>query len=208
MKFRTRIWTMPAVAALVFIVGVAISAVVGTQTSAGLARLQNVDDPFMVRVFAVDSSTEQFRLTLQGAVSEGDAAKLDDTKPIVAAVHEALDKIAALDGKADEGRQMREAFDAYQGSALAATRAMLGAGGGNGPELVAQMQSSQNALGKLLTDLKASSRAAVTAQHEAADAGVQRALWIIVGTGLVTLIVLGVASAAVVRSVSRTKASI
>ena len=201
MKFRTRIWTMPAVAALVFIVGVAISAVVGTQTSAGLARLQNVDDPFMVRVFAVDSSTEQFRLTLQGAVSEGDAAKLEDVKPIVAAVHEALDKIAALDGKADEGRKLREAFDAYQGSALAATRAMLGAGGGNGPQLVAQMQSSQNALGKLLTDLKASSRAAVTAQHEAADAGVQLSLWIIVGTGLVTLVVLGVASAAVAQSV-------
>ncbi|MFZ5522424.1 MAG: methyl-accepting chemotaxis protein, partial [Pseudomonadota bacterium] len=202
MKFRTRIWTMPAVAALVFIVGVAISAVVGTQTSAGLARLQNVDDPFMVRVFAVDSSTEQFRLTLQGAVSEGDAAKLDDVKPIVAAVHEALDKMAALEGKADEGRKLREAFDAYQGSALAATRSMLGAaGGGNGPQLVAQMQASQNALGKLLTELKASSRAAVTAQHEAADAGVQRSLWIIVGTGLVTLIVLGVASAAVVQSV-------
>ena len=202
MKFRTKIWMMPAVAAVVFIVGVAISGIVGTRTSSGLSQLQRVDAPFMERVFAVDAAVEQFRLTLQGAVSEGDAAKLDDVKPLVNATHEALDKIAALDGKADEGRRIRDAFDAYQTAALTATRAMLDPSkGGNGPELVAKMQGSQQALNKMLTELKTSSRAAVTAQHEAANEGVHLSLWIIAGTGLVTLLVLGVASATVVQSV-------
>ncbi|RZI79178.1 MAG: hypothetical protein EOP38_26030, partial [Rubrivivax sp.] len=70
-------------------------------------------------------------------------------------------------------------------------------------DLVAQMQSSQKTLDKLLLDRKAQAKAAIfEAQQHAAD-GVNTGLWVSVTTGFLVLGVLGVASAAVVRSVWR-----
>ena len=125
MKFKTKIWMLPLSAALVFIIGVAISFFVGARTSAGLDQLARVDDPFQEGVMRVDRAIEQFRLTLQAATSEGDASRLSDVEPVVAGARAALGAMQKLEGKADVAREMAAAFDAYQAAASGATRAML-----------------------------------------------------------------------------------
>ena len=61
MNFRTKIRMLPISAAAVFVIGVAISFIVGERTSSVLAHLHEVDNPHMSYVTAVDRSTEPRR---------------------------------------------------------------------------------------------------------------------------------------------------
>ncbi len=200
MNFKTKIWMLPLSAALVFIIGVAVSFFVGARTSSGLEQLRRVDDPYQQHVMRVDRSVEQFRLSLQAAAAEGDASRLSEVEPVVAGAREALGQMQKLEGKADVAREMGAAFEAYQATAIGATRAMLDPASGSGAT-VAQMQAAQAALDKIMTDRKKQARAAIEAQEEAAVAGVRLNLWVIVITGLVVLAGLGVASKLVLDSV-------
>ena len=204
MKFKTKIWMLPLSAALVFLIGVAVSFFVGSRTSAGLDQLARVDDPFQENVMRVDRAIEQFRLTLQAATSEGDASRLSDVEPVVAGARTALGAMQKLDGKADVAREMTAAFDAYQAAASGATRAMLDKNSTANPgPLVAHMQSTQATLEKIMTARKKEAREAIDAQQLAATRGVRLNLWVAAVTGLAVLVVLGVASTLIVTSVWR-----
>jgi methyl-accepting chemotaxis protein len=192
---------LPASAALVFVVGMVMSYAVGARTSASLHQLRAVDGPLLDQVQLVDRGVEQFRLTLQTAAAEGDVDRLKDVQTVVDRTHEVLTSMAKLEGKSELAQALLDAFNAYQGGALSATRAML-----SKSELgdqVALMQSAQAKLEKLLqADIAAAAQATVERQAEA-DSGVQTALWINIITGVVVLAVLGLVSHFIVSSVWR-----
>jgi methyl-accepting chemotaxis protein len=204
MKFKTKIWMLPLSAALVFVIGVAVSFFVGSRTSAGLNKLARVDDPFQVNVMNVDRAIEQFRMTLQAATSEGDASRLSDVEPVVASARAAVSAMQKLDGKAEVAREMGGAFEAYQAAAAGATRAMLDKNSAaNSTELVGQMQTTQAALEKIMTARKKEARDLIDAQQLAATQGVRLNLWVVAITGLAVLVVLGAASKLILASVWR-----
>jgi methyl-accepting chemotaxis protein len=200
MKFRTKIWSLPASAALVLIIGVIISAVIGARLSAGMDKLRSVDDPFLARVTQIDRVTENVRLTVQTAVAEGDAERLKDLQALVKSGHESLDAMAALAGKAASAQELRASFDAYQTAAGATAKGMID----KSPDAMAsvqKMQASQKSLDDVLARIKQDARALVDAQYEAASAGVRMSLIATVLTGLIVLLALGVASWVIVSSV-------
>jgi methyl-accepting chemotaxis protein len=201
MKFRTKIWMLPLSAAVVFTIGVVISAIVGARTSAGLEHLRQIDSPFLEQVMKLDRSTGEYRATLQSAASEGDAAKLKDVEPMLASAREALTAMGKIESKGQVAQELSGAFETYQSSAMAAVQAMLGKGAGDGPTLVAKMQSSQAAVDKLLADRQKQAREVILNTQKSATEGVEANLWITVGTGVVALLVLGVASVLIVASV-------
>ena len=201
MKFRTKIWMLPLSAALVFVVGMAVSYVVGTRTSASLQQLRTVDDPVAGQVQRVDRGIEEFRLTLQSAASEGDADKLKDVQAVVAKTHQVLAAMAQIEGKAEPAKELLAAFDAYQTVALSATRAMLSKG--ELGDQVARMQAAQGKLDALVKTRSAAATQAIADRQAEADRGLQTALWVNLITGLAVLGVLGVVSHLVVGSVWR-----
>jgi methyl-accepting chemotaxis protein len=198
-KFRTKIWMLPASAALVFAVGTLVSYLVGASTSDSLHRLRTIDDPMREQVMRVDRGIEQFRLTLQSAAAEGDADKLKEVQVVVDKTHEVLKTVAAIDGKSEQAAQLLAAFDAYQSVALGATRAMLGKG--EMGDQVARMQAAQGALDKLVKAQVEASVQATSDRRDEANSGVRTALWVNLATALVVLGVLGVASKLIVSSV-------
>jgi methyl-accepting chemotaxis protein len=198
-KFRTKIWMLPLSAAFVFIVGMALSLVIGSRTSASMQQLQKVDSPAFDGIKLVDRGFEQFRLTLQSAASEGDADKLKDVQAIVNKTHELLATMAKIDGQQEPTQLLLAAYDAYQSVALSATRAMLTKG--ELGDQVTRMQSAQATLeGMLKTRSEVAAKAIAERQAEA-EAGVKLALWVNLFTGLAVLTVLGVASRLIVTSV-------
>jgi methyl-accepting chemotaxis protein len=201
MNFRTKIWMLPISAGAVFVLGVAVSFFVGEKTSRGLKHLETVHNPHSEYVLAVDRSTEQIRLTLQTAAAEGDPDRIKDTDPMVASAHTALASMQKLDGKQAVAKELGTAYDAYQTAAIGATRALLTKTPPG--DLIAQMQSAQTVLTKLLNDRKAQAKAAITEGQNDATRGVNTSLWVSVITGVLVLGMLGVASAAIVRSVWR-----
>jgi methyl-accepting chemotaxis protein len=201
MKFRTKIWTLPVSAALVFVVGSLVSYVVGANTSNALNRLRVIDDPMREQVMRVDRGIEQFRLMLQSAAAEGDTDKLKDVQVVVDKTHEVLKAMAGIAGKSEPAAQLLAAFDAYQSVALGATRAMLSKG--ELGDQVARMQAAQVALDKLVKTQTEASLQATNDRQAEADGGVRTALWVNLATALVVLAVLGIASKLIVTSVWR-----
>jgi len=199
MNFRTKIWMLPISAGAVFVLGVAVSFFVGEKTSRELKHLQMVDNPHSEYVLAVDRSIEQIRLTLQTAAAEGDPERIKDTDPMVASGHAALASMQKLEGKEAVAKELGTAYDDYQNAAIGATRALLTKAPPG--DLVAQMQSAQTVLTKLLNDRKAQAKAAIAQAQTSATTGVNTGLWVSVITGVLVLGVLGVASAAIVKSV-------
>src|SRR5690606_11029448 len=154
MKFRTKIWMLPISAAMVFIVGIAISFFVGNRTSGVLKQLHEVDSPHAEQVLVIDNAAEQLRLTLQTAAAEGDIDKLKEAEAIVAKAREAVDIMAKLPEKAAIARELGDALQAYQAASIGATRALLTSQPPG--DLVAGMQAAQGTLLKLLAQHKAS----------------------------------------------------
>jgi methyl-accepting chemotaxis protein len=201
MKFRTKIWMLPLSAAVVFLIGVAISYMSGARTSAALEQLRMVEGPALDQLRLVDRGVEQFRLTLQTAAAEGDVDRLKDVQAVVGKTHDVLATLQAIDGKTPLAEELLKHFDAYQTVALGATRAMLGKG-----EMGDQVQRMQAAQGELDKLLKSRIEVAVEANKQRsaeADSGVRATLWINLATGVVVLCVLGVASRLIVTSVWR-----
>ncbi|NML17891.1 methyl-accepting chemotaxis protein [Azohydromonas caseinilytica] len=201
MNFRTKIWMLPVSSAAVFVVGLGTSYLVGTRTSERMEQLRTVDYPYLAKVGRITQGAEQFRLTLQAAASEGDDSKLADVGPAIAIVHESVQEAAALTGKADQAQALGQAFETYQRAAVDATHAMLT--GGPAAELVPRMQAGQAEFNKRLAAQKTEAEAAVNAAQEDAVAGVHTNSWVSLGTGLLVLLVLGVASRLIVSSVWR-----
>ncbi|HET8693229.1 MAG TPA: methyl-accepting chemotaxis protein [Aquabacterium sp.] len=199
MNFRTKIWMLPISAAAVFVVGVAVSFFVGERTSNVLKHLHEVDNPHFAYVNTVDRSTEQLKLTLQTAAAEGDKEKLKETDVMVAAAHDALANMQKLPEKTAIAKDLSDAFDAYQTSAIGAIRAMLTQQPPG--DQVQQMQSSLATLQKLLADDKSAAKASIDEAQDSARRGVNTNLWVTVITGVIVLGVLGLASAAIVSSV-------
>jgi methyl-accepting chemotaxis protein len=199
MNFRTKIWMLPISAAAVFVVGVTVSFVVGERTSAVLEHLHQVDNPHMAYVQTVDRSAEQLRLTLQTAAAEGEAEKLKETDAMVAAAKQAISEMGKLPEKTAVAKALGAAFEDYQSSAIGATRALLTQQPPG--DMVGKMQSSLGTLQKLLDEHKVSAKAAIDEAQASARAGVDTNLWVTLLTGVIVLGVLGVASAAIVRSV-------
>jgi len=201
MNFRNKIWMLPLAAAVVFVVGIAVSFIVGARTSAALQQLGSVDAPAREQVQRLDRGVEAFRLMLQSAVVEGDADKLREVQAEAEKTRAVIGKLAAIESKQPMAMELGQAFEAYQTAALGATSAMLKKG--ELGDLVKRMQDTQGALDKLLhSTLEATAAATVTRQAEA-EAGIRQAQWVTLATGLVVLAVLGVASWLIVNSVWR-----
>ena len=201
MKFRSKIWMLPLVAAAVFVVGIAISYVVGARTSASLHQLRTVDNPVLDHVRRADSGIEQFRLMLQSAAAEGDADKLKEVQAVAAKTAEVLASMGKIEGKAEMAKDISAAFDAYQSPALGATRAMLSKG--EVGDQVKRMQAAQTKLTQLMKQRGDEALQATLDRQAEADRGVQSALWVNLATGLAVLAVLGFASKIVITSVWR-----
>ena len=201
MNFKSKIILLPASAAAVFIIGIAVSFVIGKNTSAVLENLRAVDYPYLEHVDKVDRGAEQFKLTLQSAAAEGDESKLKEVAQVATATKEVLGDMQKIDGKAEVARRLLAAFDAYQQPALGATQAMLSKG--DMGDQVQRMQTALIALEQQVAEQKKRAIEAVAASQDAAARGVERGVWVGLLTGALVLAVLGIASRIMFVSVWR-----
>ncbi|WP_052383902.1 methyl-accepting chemotaxis protein [Litchfieldella xinjiangensis] len=201
MKFRTKIWVLPLSAALVFIVGISLSFIVGARTSSAIEQLRETDNPYLMGINLIDRHAELFRNQLQAAAAEGDVDALEAVQAQAERVEQLILDAGEIEGKHEVASQLGDIFSRYQSAAIGATRAMLGIGQlGN---QIVEMQAAQGEMTELMeAEIAYATQATLDRQAEA-DHGVATGLTINVLTGLVVLSVLGVASFLIINSVWR-----
>ena len=201
MKIRTKIWMLPLSTALIFLVGISLSYLVGTSTSASIDKLRDVDNPYMLEINQIDRHVDAFRTQLQAAAAEGDIDALALVESLSEQVFRHIGNVSAITGKAALSNQLHAAYEAYQSAAIGATRAMLGVG--ELGDLISDMQAAQGVLLELMETEMANAMQATLDRQAEASQGITTALIVNLVTGLVVLLVLGLASYLVINAVWR-----
>ena len=184
MQFRTRMWMLPLGVGALFGVALVLYFCQSMRNSAELETLRMVDNPYLEQVMRVDRATEQFRLALQSAATEGDNAKLDEARAEGKNAQAALQIARGLPGKAAAAEQIAQAFTAYSSVALTVTEALLGQKDpGDG---FVRMQSAQAVLAKTVEREEALARAAREDRFAALEESQRLSLW----AGVVTAVLI------------------
>ena len=203
LTLRNRILMLPLVALLLFVLGIAIVGWTSAATSGRLRALGAVDYPYMDQMTQFGANFEALVGTIQSAVAEGEAKRLDEAAERAAAMRKQLAAIRAIDGKAVAGAALEAEFASYVDAAMSTAKIILGKDKGDPAPAVARMQAAQKAVEASIAGQRKAAREGVDSSIHQAQGGVSGTLATIVGTALIVVIGLAVASVVLVRSVSR-----
>jgi methyl-accepting chemotaxis protein len=203
MNVKTRIWLLPALAAAIFAIGIAIVLVFSSRTSDAIRSVGQVDYPYLDATTQFAAQLEALGATIQSAVAEGEKKRLDEAKERAANLRKLIGTIEKIDGKAEVGGRLNRSFEAYLAASVETAELFLGIKQGDQAGAIPKMQS---ALKTLETDLKGAreqASAGFNAGLDKAQKGVSSGLWVTVISGVVVVLVLGGASYLVIGSVWR-----
>lgn len=190
---------LPLTAAAVFLIGCSISYIVGEQISASLQALRDRSYPHKEALDRLASAVDTFRTAVQDAAVEGDETKIEEAQVAATSARKEIAILVEINGDDAPTADLRTRFDAYQPDALQAALAMAGKADAGGS--IERMADGKKLLDKRIAAMRSDAAAAVQASQEQAIAGVSRILLVLLGTGLVTLVALGVASRFILKSV-------
>ncbi|MFN6997147.1 MAG: methyl-accepting chemotaxis protein [Aquincola tertiaricarbonis] len=200
MNFKTRMWALPGMAAVVLGLGLGLNVAMGERAGQALQRLSGVSYPLLEQVLKVDRALDGVQAALQAASAEGNPDKLQDSQAHAEAARRARAEAHRLAG-GPALRPLEEALLAYHAVALEVTKAMLF--GTAAPERVAAMQQARSALRDELARQEAAARAAVQAGSQAVEQARRQSLWAMAAMVALALLAMGLAARAIVASVWR-----
>jgi methyl-accepting chemotaxis protein len=198
MRFKHRMWLLPAMTALIVIAGIAVNSRIATQTSTALRTLESVQYPAVETIRSLRASVSQIQDSLQQAVAEGDEDALTKANQLADA---ARSDIATLDKLLSLGSQLTPVFDQYYMASVSATRIFLGVENGDAAAAVPRMQSASEALNTLLAATEDDARKQLQALLDAGTVNVQRTLTVSIVSAALMMLGLGVGSWILIRNV-------
>jgi len=199
MKLRQRIWMLPIMAALVFMIGIAITYAVGARTSAALEGLRNVAYPAKESISRLSQGVEDFRSAVQAAATEGDADKVREAQAQADRAKKELEVLLGLSFQQDRALKLKQVLGSYLPAALQAANVM--AGKGDAGDSVQRMTKGKSLWDQQIEELRKVAQEAVEQAQSDVAAGVERGQIVVIGLGAVVLVCLGIGAQLIVSSV-------
>ncbi|WP_279757082.1 methyl-accepting chemotaxis protein [Mitsuaria sp. GD03876] len=194
MNLKTRIALLPALAALIFGIGIAVVLSFSTRTLAVIHALESQDYPYLVATNQASAQFEALGGLFQSAVAEGEKRQLDQAAERAGAMRKVIASIQALDGRADAGARLLRDFDAYYGASVETVEMILGLRTGDQAGAVARMQGAQKAFEQALAAARTDAREGLDGALARAEGGVRAGLSVTVGCGVVVVLCLALGS--------------
>jgi methyl-accepting chemotaxis protein len=201
MKLRQRIWMLPILAAMVFVIGIAITYAVGTHTSAALDGLRSVAYPAKESLSRLAQGVEDFRSAVQAAATEGDADKVREAEAQADRATKEIETLRGLSFEQDRVAKLKQVLEGYLPAALQAANAM--AGKGEAGDSMQRMTQGKTQWDRQIEELSKVAQEAVELAQSDVAAGVNRGQIVVIGLGAVVLLCLGVGAKLIVSSVWR-----
>ena len=203
MNVKTRIWLLPALAAAIFAVGIAVVLLFSSRTSDAIKSVGSVDYPYLDATTQFAAQLEALGATIQSAVAEGEKKRLDEARERATSMRKLLASIQQIDGKADVGGKLGKSFEAYFAASVETAELFLGIKQGDQAGAIPKMQSALKTLEADLAAARAQATEGFNAGLDKAQGGVSSSLWAIVISGVVVVLCLGGASYLVIGGVWR-----
>ena len=200
---RKQIWSLPAIAVLIFAVGIAAGVGFASSALSRLARVASVDYPLLDHLKSlsveVQSTTDEFN----AAVAEGEKKKLDDASARAERVRKLLDQVANLPGHEKLAQGAREEFESYYQHAHTVARIMLGVEKGESREPMTAMQASIRQLNERLERATQDASTGFAASLDGAQQNIRDTLGAMIAAAVLVVLVLALVSWFIVRSIWR-----
>jgi methyl-accepting chemotaxis protein len=150
MRFRQRIWLLPIMTAVIVSTGIAINARITAAASSNLQQVEQVQYPLAEALRSLRGDHAAISDALRQALAEGDKSALDVAADRYRQAQQSLNGIAALgDSERPMATELKQEFDSYYSSALAATKLMLSKSGDASATIEAMQHHHQALLGSL-----------------------------------------------------------
>jgi methyl-accepting chemotaxis protein len=198
MRFKHRMWLLPALTALIVVVGIAVNSRIASQTSTALRTLESVQYPAVEAIRSLRATVSQIQDSLQQAVAEDDKDALAKVEQLATSARADIAKLGTLLKLSD---QLNPVFDQYLSAATSATRLFLGIDQGDAAASVPRMQSAAEALNKLLATTEDNARKDLQALIDSGTQNVQHTLTLSIVSAAIIILALGIGSWILIRSV-------
>jgi methyl-accepting chemotaxis protein len=203
MSIKRRIWALPVVSTIVFVLGVAVSTSFATGALDSIHATESVDYPTLGSMKALGSEVEAVTIGLRDAVSEGDKARIAQVGEQAARVRTRLAEIGNIAGMAGTGKRLSQEFEDYYVPAVSAAKIMLEMEQGDAGAAVTRMQASLKTLNGDVAKLNETAQRQFAAGISRSESSVRSVLVATIVTALVVIAALAVVSWFVVRTIWR-----
>ncbi len=202
MNIKQKIWSLPIVAILIFVIGITITYVLSSSTSTLLNRVGKVDYPFLDKTQLLIADLAGIQETLKNAVTAGDKKGLDQAAEKSANFKETVAGMSAIPGKMPIAEKIKSEFDVYYQSANESASIMLGIKTGDIGKAMEKMQPALQALNTTLSSSKELATKEFESGLSASQGYVQRGLMINIGMAGLIILGLGIVSYYIIVSIT------
>ncbi|CAN7695903.1 methyl-accepting chemotaxis protein [Pseudoduganella sp. LjRoot289] len=201
MSIKRRIWTLPAVATMLFGVGLTIAVYFTTGAIASINATAEIDYPLLDQTKALGLEVNRVSATLREAVSEGDKKRIALVGEQALKVRERIKALAAIPGQGPLAERLGKEFDDYYVPALSVARIMLEMEQGDAGPAIGPMQKSLTILEADLSHTNDAAQQQFKAGVADSDASVHKVLYTNILVAIVVILSLALVSLYVVRSI-------
>ncbi|HLZ97936.1 MAG TPA: methyl-accepting chemotaxis protein [Steroidobacteraceae bacterium] len=198
-----KIWSIPIAAVAIFGLTLALTFVLSTRTARTITDLGAVRYPLMDLAQRLDRQLKLVVEAMQYAVEEGDARKLSDANAMAEQFRKDTGILSTLPAEADDGKNLRSAFDAYFDAAMHASKMLLDGKTGEAPAAIAQMQARHQVLEAAVKAENVKARDGFEAALHAGNSGIRNIEWTTVGGALLVIVGLVLLSQLIVAGLWR-----
>jgi len=189
MNVKSRIWSLPVLAAVIFSVGLVVSSYVATQALHSIRTTRDIDYPLLAGSGALQVEMHGIEEAFNSAVGDSDKKGLEAVGIRAEKFRGNLTRFATIPGASASAERLTDEFDSYFDAAHHAARLMMGTDAGDPQAVVAKMQTS---LKTLTTDLEAT-RSAAQQQFSAGVGSSENGVYFVIVEGIVlAIVILGV----------------
>jgi len=201
LTIKQRIWALPAIATVIFGVGLAVSVYYSTTAISSIKTTEDIDYPLLDHTKVLSAEVGSVVDSLKDAVSEGDKKRLEQVEDNAKKVRDSLKVMGAEPSQKALVERLTKEFDGYYTPATSVAKIMMNVDQGDPQEAIGKMQT---ALKTLQDDLAKTQEAA---QHqfksgvERSGNSVRNVLYISILVAVIVILSLGGVSFVVVRAI-------
>jgi len=201
MSVKLKIWFLPIVATIIFALGTSAVVLFSMTTLNTIDSIGETQYPYLDATTVFASQLDTVSATIQSAVSEGEKKRLDEAREIALQMRKTLAGVEKLQDHSAQLKALSTDFDAYFAASIETAQIFMGEAKGDGPSAIGRMQAAQKKLEATLKSERQIARKDFSDALENAGKGVRSSLYATVISGVIVVLVLGVASWLVIGSV-------
>jgi len=203
MSLKTRIWMLPAIAALIFLISGVVIAAISTRAGNAITAVSASDYPFLELTERFATHQDALEGLIAGAVAQQEAQRLSDAEATSGVMRTTLEQMNDSPEHAQIAKALGEQFEAYYAAAVGTARIFLGTDKGDGAASAEKMQAALKTLKSSIAETRTTAKQAFDSSLTNARNGAHQSLLAMIVAASVVVTVMGAGSYLLVSTIWR-----